>query len=68
MLKTFAAFILFLGVVDFVYQFGGSTKPGLNHDWLICLLVASVTTVIDLRLLKLESINKQFRDAENQIG
>ena len=68
MLKTFAAFTLFLGVVDFVYQFGGPPKAGLNHDWLICLLVAVVTIVIDLRLLELESIGRKSRDAENQIG
>ena len=68
MLKTFAAFILFLGVVDFVYQFGGSPKAGLNHDWAICLLVAAVTTVIDLRLMELESSDKKPRDAGNQIG
>ena len=56
MLKTFAAFILFVGVVDFVYQFWGSTNVGLNNDWLICLVLAVVTTLIDLRLSELESI------------
>ena len=66
MLKIFAAFILFIGVVDFVFQCRSSTNFGLNHDWLICLALAVVTTLIDLRLSKLESIARHPNDFEHR--
>ena len=66
MLKTFAAFILFVGVVDFVYLFFVSTNAGLNNDWLICLVLAVVTTMIDLRLSELESIARHPNDLEHR--
>ena len=68
MLKIFAAFILFVGVVDFVYQLRRSFDGGLNNDWLICLVLAVVTILIDLRLSKLESIIRHPNDFENRDG